>query len=135
MSAPLALAVHDFFIGQHRPQCGTPVDGHFGDIGQTTFVQLEKDPLSPAVVVRIAGRYLTVPVIREAKSLNLTPEGLNIALGGLSWMGSGFNSVLFGGQPERVPAHRMQDVKAAHPLVAGQNIGRRVALRMADMQP
>ena len=44
------------------------------------------------------------------------------------------HGVLLGRQPERVPAHRMQHVEAAHPLVAGDDIGRGVALEMADMQ-
>src|SRR5205823_2313215 len=48
---------------------------------------------------------------------------------------AGLDRVLLGGQAERVPAHRMQHVETAHPLEARDDVGGRVALGMADMQP
>ena len=44
------------------------------------------------------------------------------------------DGVLFGGKAEGVPAHRVQDVITAHPLVAANDVGGRVALGMADVQ-
>ena len=38
------------------------------------------------------------------------------------------------GKTECVPAHRMQNVEAAHPLVARDDVGGGVTFRMADMQ-
>ena len=37
-------------------------------------------------------------------------------------------------QPERVPAHRVQDVPALHPLPARDDVGRRVAFAVAHVQ-
>ena len=45
------------------------------------------------------------------------------------WIG-----VLLGGQAEGVPAHRVQDVEPAHPLVAAEDVGGGVALGVADVQ-
>ena len=47
---------------------------------------------------------------------------------------AGFDSVLLGGQAERIPAHRMQHVEAARAAVARQNVRGRVAFRMPDVQ-
>ena len=49
-------------------------------------------------------------------------------------MGVGLDGVLLGGQAEGVPAHRVQDVESAHPLVAADDVGGGVALGMADVQ-
>src|ERR1043166_6787099 len=45
-----------------------------------------------------------------------------------------FDRVLSRRQAERVPTHRMQNVKPAHPLVTRDDIGRRVAFRVSNMQ-
>ena len=42
--------------------------------------------------------------------------------------------VLLGGQPERIPAHRVEHVEVAHAPVARHDIGRSVPLRMAHVQ-
>ena len=47
---------------------------------------------------------------------------------------AGLDGVLFGGQAERIPAHRMQHIEAARPTVTGQNVSGRVAFRMPDVQ-
>ena len=48
---------------------------------------------------------------------------------------AGLDGVLLGGQAEGVAAHRVQDALAAHPREAADDVGRRVALGMADVQP
>ncbi len=47
---------------------------------------------------------------------------------------AGLDGVLLRGQAEGVPAHRVQDVEALHPLVAADDVGGGVAFRMADVQ-
>ncbi len=49
-------------------------------------------------------------------------------------MGAGVDGVLLGGQSERIPAHRVQHVEAAHPLVTAINVRGRVAFGMADVE-
>ena len=43
--------------------------------------------------------------------------------------------VLLRGQSERIEPHRVQHLKAPHPLVAPDDVGRRVSLGVAHMQP
>src|ERR1700752_184749 len=47
---------------------------------------------------------------------------------------SGLDGKLFRRQSKRVPAHGMQDIEAAHPLVSRQNIGCRIAFRMSHVK-
>src|SRR5438045_7166326 len=47
---------------------------------------------------------------------------------------SASDRVLLGRQTERVPAHRMQDIAAAHSLVTRNDVGGGVTLRMAHVQ-
>jgi hypothetical protein len=47
---------------------------------------------------------------------------------------SGHDRVLLGGQPERVPTHRVKDVDAAHAEVPRNDVGRRVPLGMPHVQ-
>ena len=49
-------------------------------------------------------------------------------------MGAGFLGVLFGGQAEGVPAHRVHHALAPHPAIAADDVGGGVALGMADVQ-
>jgi hypothetical protein len=49
-------------------------------------------------------------------------------------MRSSRDGVLLAGRPN-VPAHRVKDVDAAHTVVAGDDVGRRIALRVSDVQP
>ena len=52
----------DLLVGQHALAGGAPVDGHGGFIGQTVLVELQKNPLSPLVVLRVGGVDHPVPV-------------------------------------------------------------------------
>ena len=48
---------------------------------------------------------------------------------------AGLLGVLLGRQAEGVPAHRVHHAAAPHPLIAADDVGGRVALGMADVQP
>ena len=48
---------------------------------------------------------------------------------------SGLNGKLFCRESESVPPHRMQNVEAAHPLIASENVGGGVSFHMAHLQP
>src|SRR5439155_19093845 len=43
--------------------------------------------------------------------------------------------VLLRGQTERVPTHRMQNIKSAHPFVSRDDVGGGVTFRVSDVQP
>jgi hypothetical protein len=114
MAAALALAIDDFLVGEHGAERGTPVDGHGRLVGEPAPEQLQEDPLRPAHVARIRGVDLPRPVVAEAERPELALERLDVVRRRRRGMLPGLDRVLLGGQAERVPAHRVQHVVAAH---------------------
>ena len=134
-AAALAHAVDDLLVGQHDLAAGAVVDGGLLLVRQALFVQLQKDPLRPLVVVGVGGVDLAVPVKREAERLELAFEAGDVFGGDDLGVDVVFQRVVFGGQAERVPTHGVQHVIAALALFARDDVQRRIAARVADMQP
>ena len=129
------LAVLHLLVGEHGSLGRAPVHRHFRLIGQSTLEQFQEDPLRPTNVPGIGRRQLPVPVVGEAQPLHLRAKGLDVALRGDGRMHAGADRIALGRQAVGVPAHGVQDIEAAHALVAGDDVGRRVSLGMTDMQP
>lgn len=134
MVATFALAVDDLVVAEHGAERLAPPHRRVRLVGEAARVQLLPDPLRPAEVARVRGADLTIPVVREAEALQLALEDRDARGGRLRGMRVGLDRVLLRGQAERVPAHRMQHVAALGPLPARHDVGRRVALRVADVQ-
>ncbi len=122
-------------IGQHRAELGTIPDRRVRNVGEALLIELDENPLGPFVVGGIGRVDLARPVIGKTDLPDLAAEIRDVPFGRLARMGAGLHGVLLGGQAEGVPAHGMEDVEAAHPLVARNQIAGDVALGMADMQP
>ena len=97
--------------------------------------QHQEDPLRPAEVLDVGRRQLAVPVVAEAQHLQLAAERGDVLFGGLARGRVGLDGVLFGRQSKGVEAHRVQHRFAPHALEAADDIGRRVAFGVADVQP
>ena len=127
-------AVLDLLVGEHRAQGRAPVDRHVGHVGEALFVELEEDPLRPAVVVGGGGVDLALPVVGEAESLDLFAEGGDVAFGDYRRVQPLANRCTLGGQAEGVPTHRMKDVKVLGALHPRDDVGCSVALWVADVE-
>ena len=68
-TAPLARAGNDLLIGEHGLVHRTPVHGGLLLVGQTLFVELQKDPLRPLVVGWIRGGQLMRPINHQPGAL------------------------------------------------------------------
>ncbi len=66
-----AASVDDLLVGQHRRALRTPVDSALLSISQTLLVELEEEPLVPAVIVGQAGGDFAGPVVGEAEAVHL----------------------------------------------------------------
>ena len=62
---PPAAAVHHLLVSQNRATLRAPVDQGLLAVSQTTFEHLQKEPLVPAIILRLAGGDFAVPVITE----------------------------------------------------------------------
>ena len=134
-AADLGLTVDDFLVRERGAELGAPPHGQLLLIRQAAVEELLHDPLRPLVVGGVRGVDLALPVVREAEPFQLLAEALDVALRRDARVGAGFQRVLLGRQAERVPAHRVQHVEAAHALVARHDVRGRVAFGMADVQP
>ena len=97
-------------------------------------VELQKDPLRPAEVLRVSRADLTRPVVAEAERLELGAEVVDIPLGGDARVLTRLDRVLFGRQAEGIPSHRMEHIVAAQPVIAGQDVRCGVPFNVADME-
>ena len=122
-------------------RCDFGGDGQFGDrpallLGRVepSVEEDEEDPLRPADILRVGRRHHPLPVVAEAEHLELAGEGGDVSLGALPWRRAGADGVLLGRQAEGVEAHRVHHRRAPHPLEPRDDVGRGVALRVADVQ-
>src|SRR4029450_8498680 len=90
--------------------------------------------LGPTDVGRIGRVDLPRPVVRETERANLALEVGDRRSRSLRRMNPRANGVELRGQPEGVPTHRMEHAEPAGALVAGEDVGRGVALAVAEMQ-
>jgi hypothetical protein len=68
---------------------------------------LDKDPLSPFVVIRVGRVDCTTPIVGEPKLLELLSETGNVLLGGFCRVSACLDGILLGWQAEGIPPHGM----------------------------
>src|SRR6516225_8947694 len=98
-------------------------------------IELEKDPLSPFVIIGISRVDFSKPVIAESDFFQLCFKTLNVLRCCHRRMAASFDRILLRGQPKRVPSHRVQDIESFEALVPGKNVGSCISFRMTDMEP
>ena len=129
-----AAAFHHLLVGQHGGALGAPVDQRLLAVGQAALQHLEEEPLVPAVIFGLAGGDFAVPVVAEGEAAVGLLHGRDVLQRPLARRPLVGDGGVFRGQAERVPAHGVQHVEAAHPLVAGQRVADRVVADVADVQ-
>ena len=89
----------------------------------------------PFVILGLAGRQLALPIEGKAERLQLLLHVGNVVIRPLRGRHVVLHRGIFGGQAEGIPAHRLQDVVAAHMVVAGEYVAYRVVAHMTHVQP
>ncbi|MNM57629.1 hypothetical protein D3C81_688420 [compost metagenome] len=130
MSSALAQPVNDFFIRKDSSKCRAPVHRYFCDVSKTFVIELDKNPLCPFIIFRVRRTDLPIPIVGEAKRLNLAAEIVDILHGNMAGMFTRIQRMLLSRKTESIPAHRMKHVISAHPLVTGDDICGSVAFRV-----
>ncbi|KAG0505628.1 MAG: hypothetical protein Udaeo_10130 [Candidatus Udaeobacter sp.] len=157
-AANLAFSIYNLLIRQDCAQLRTPVHWDVSDVSESNAVRigptiggnrlgpvclriepgvvdLQENPLRPSVVTRVSRVDFPLPIVGKTDPLQLALELRHVFTGGDRRMLTGFDRVLLRGQTEGVPAHRVQNVEAAQPLIARNDVGRGVAFRMTNVQP
>ena len=130
--APAAPVDH-LLVGEHRLVDRVPVDLRFLARDEACGEKIEEQLLLVLVIARIAGRDLARPVEREPHRLQLRPHGGDIGVGPFRRTGVVLHRGVLGRQPERVPAHRMENVEAPRAPVTRHHVAHRVVAHMAHV--
>ena len=125
-AAALAAAVLHLLVRQDRLVVRAPVHRRGLAIGKARLVQLQEQPLRPAVVLRQVGRELAVPVDRPADPFHEPADVLDVALGHLPRRTAAADRRVLGRQAEGVPAHRAHHLTAIAPLEVRADVAERV---------
>ncbi len=100
-----------------------------------TVEQLQKDPLRPFVIVRVAGLHFAAPVVAKADIIQLRFERSDILLRGFCRVLACIKCILLGRQTKTVEAHRVQHIESFQSFIAAVNIRSDITQRVAHMQP
>ena len=129
-----SLAIDHLLIGQHGLVNRIPIDDSVLTVSEPLFHQPGKEPLLPTIVLRLAGRYLSRPVIRETHPLQLPAHMGDVLIGPLCGRNRALDGRVLGRQSECIPAHGLQDITPQHPLIATHHIANRVVADMPHVQ-
>ena len=132
-AAALAVAVDDVLVRDHRLVVRAPVDRRFLPVREPFLVELQEQPLRPAVEARVVRGDLAVPVDRPAEPLHLRADGGDVPLGDLARMAALADRRVLGRQAERVPAHRAHDPPAAAAADVRLDVAHRVVEDVAHV--
>ena len=119
--APAAPLDH-LLVREHRLVDRIPVH-HPGLLVRQPFAEEPREePLVPLVVLGPAGGELALPVEREAEAFQLGLHVGDVVVGPARGRDLVRHRRVLGRQAERIPAHRLQHVVAAHAVVPGDNV-------------
>ncbi len=134
-AAALARAVREhLLVRDHGLVVRAPLHRRALAVGQSLLEEAEELPLLPAVVARIVGRDLSVPVEPPPHPAHRPANADDVALGGLARVPALLDRVVLGRQAEGVPAHRMEDVHAVAATEAHDDVADRVDEQVPEMQ-
>ena len=133
VAAP-AFAVNNLFVGKYGVAGVAPVNGRFLFNSQAAFVKQFKEPLGPFIIIGFAGSYFAVPVVRKAEAFLLSRHIGNVFHRPFFRRNAVFNSGVFRGHAEGIPAHGVQHVKTVHGTETGYNVADGIVADMAHVQ-
>src|SRR5262249_7055332 len=105
--APPAAAVLDLLVGEHGLAAGAPVDERPPPVGEAALEHAYEEELLPAVVARVAGRDLPLPVVGETEPPQLAAHVIDVVVGPARRVDAVLDRGVLRGQTEGVPAHRV----------------------------
>ena len=134
MVAAPAFAVDNLLVSQYGVTGVAPVYGRFLFNCQTAFVEQLKEPLSPFVIIFLAGGNLAIPIVGQTESLQLTSHVSDVFQSPFFRRNIVFDSSVFSRHTKGVPAHRMQNVEALHSAETCDYVADGIVTNMAHVQ-
>jgi len=113
----------------------TPVHRRGSAVGQALTIEHQEEKLVPAVVGRIGGVDLAVPVVGTAQQIQLVAVIGRILPCTVRRVGLPHHRFILSRQAKGVPSHGMQHSLTLHPVEARDDIGSHVVAPVTDAQP
>ena len=132
VAAP-AAAADDLLVGQDGLALRAPVDPALLAEGQAPLEHAQEDPLVPLVVVGQAGVDLAAPVVADAHALELGPHVGDVVEGPGLRVRAVLDGRVLGRHAEGVPADGMEDARAGHALLPGDDVADRIVADVAHV--
>ncbi len=129
-----AFTIDYLFVSENGSAFVTPVNSGFFFIGKTFFIQLQEQPLSPFVIIRLAGRNFTVPIVRKPEHFKLFCHISNVFICPGFRISAVFHCCVFCRQPETVPAHWMKNIKPLRLFKTRNYVCNRVVSNVSHME-
>ena len=130
-----ALAVNHLLVCQYGLIDRIPVHDGSAARNKAAIQHIQEQRLLLRVVFRITGRELAGPIQAQAHLLQIRTHCVDIGIGPLARMYLALHGRVFRRHPERIPAHRVQNIEAAGPFVPGNDISHGVVSDMPHMDP
>ncbi len=86
------------------------------------------------VVFGLASGDFAIPIVGEAHAAVLALHLFDVGAGPFAGLAVVFDGGVFSGETEGVPAHGVEDVEAAHPLIAGEGVTDGVVTDVPDVE-
>ena len=128
----MAVDALDLLPGE-GPVVRAPVDRRGLAVGEAGLQELEEEPLVPAVVLGIGGDDLRLPVERRAHRPQLAAHVVDVRHRPVARVDAVLDRGVLGREAERIEADRQEHVLAVHPMEAGDRVGRRDDVPVADV--
>ena len=87
-------------------------------VAEERVEHLLESPLSPMVILRVAGANLTIPIEAEANLVELLAVAVDVGYGSNLWVLTSLDSILLSRQSVSIVTHRVQYVESVQTLVA-----------------
>ena len=133
-ASPADAVADDLLVREHRLALLAPVDGRVLAVDEPFLVELEEEPLVPAVISLAAGLDAAAPVVAVARVLELLRHVLYVAPRPVGRRGLVLYRRVLGRHSERVEAHRVEDVLPVHALEARHKVAYRVVAQVAHVE-
>ena len=121
-AAAPALTVNYLLVCKNSFIVRTPVNRACCTIYQTLLKHLKEDPLTPFVVLRVAGVKHAIFVVSKAHAEHGLYSLVNILMSPHRRLGIVLNSSVFCRKTKSIKAHWMQNVKATHTSLTSHSI-------------
>ena len=131
---PPTTTIDHLLVGKHGLIDRIPIDDAGALVGDALLAHPQEQPLVPAVVGRITGGDLAIPIDREAERLQLFFHVGDVVARPLRRRHAIGHGGILGRQTEGVPTHRLQHVLALHARKAREHIADGVVAHMSHVQ-